>query len=116
MQEQDLTFPLLRDEHRNRGLPLSLCYLPYIPPQFRSGYSAHLGNLGDFPDRAGFSALFPRSCRVICLQDHSMYLQEVDMKARNRTFNPKAFIVNWIVFGTMGTGLIFLPLMLMAHG
>jgi hypothetical protein len=44
-----------------------------------------------------------------------MFWQEVDMNATSRTFNSKAFVVNWIVFGAMGVGLIFLPLMLMAH-
>lgn len=37
------------------------------------------------------------------------------MKAGNRTFNLNSFIVYWIVFGAMGVGIIFLPLMLMAH-
>jgi general secretion pathway protein G len=36
----------------------------------------HQGNLGHFPERAGVPALFPRFCRVIRLQDHSMFRQE----------------------------------------
>ncbi len=37
------------------------------------------------------------------------------MKAKYRTFDAKAFIVYWIVFGAMGVGIIFLPLVLLAR-